>query len=313
MTNEIKNGIWPVMVTPFDAEKNIVWGSLNGIVDFYVENDCDGIFATCMTSEVPNLSIEEIVKLVAQTAEIADERIQVVGGAIVYDGLDKQAQLAKRLYDTGVAAVVVTANQFCGKDQSEEVFKANVTKFMDMTGQMPLGMYESPHPYHRVLTAQTYGWLAKTGRFVFHKDTSCNINAIKAKLELSADTDMKFFNAHCATFLESLRGGGHGYCGVGTNYYPEFFSWLYENYNCADSELVETIYSFIKASERYFDLCNAYPSTAKAVLKLRGVDIESYCRIRPNMPDADAMVQLGELVEAIEGVRELIAMECCRI
>lgn len=310
MTNEIKNGIWPVMVTPFDADKNIVYSSLNSIVDFYVDNGCDGIFATCMTSEVPVLSTDEIIRLVGQTVDIAASRIQVVAGAIIFESLEKQAELIKRLYDTGADAVVVAASQICGKSDSEDVFKANIAKLLNMTGDIPLGMYESPYPYHRILSADTYGHLASTERFVFHKDTSCNINAINAKLERSRDTEMKFFNAHCATLLDSLRSGAHGYCGVGTNYYPEFFVWLYENYNTAAPSLVEKVYSFLKDSEKCCDLCNAYPATAKSVLKLRGVDIEYYCKIRPNLPDQEAMDKLRELVDAIYGIRDMLDMEC---
>jgi 4-hydroxy-tetrahydrodipicolinate synthase len=164
-----------------------------------------------------------------------------------------------------------------------------------------------------VLSAEAYGWLASTGRFVFHKDTSCNIDAIKDKLTRSADTTMKFFNAHSATFLGSLELGGNGYCGVGTNYYPEIFCWLFQNYRSGDPETVARAFDFVKKSESYFDLCNAYPATAKELLKCRGIDIENYCRIKTGKLDSAAVSEIKELAAKIEVMRELLNSFCCTV
>ncbi|MFI4911665.1 MAG: dihydrodipicolinate synthase family protein [Sedimentisphaeraceae bacterium JB056] len=313
MNSEIKDGIWPVMVTPFDEGMNVVYDTVDHIVDFYYNNGCAGVFATCLTSEVADLSYDEILELVKATVKSASGRLQVVGGAILFENVERQIELVKHVYDCGAHAVVVAASQLCGKNDSVDTFKANITKLMDETGDIPLGMYECPFPYHRILSPETYLWLAKTGRFVFHKDTCCNIDGIKEKLTLSAGTKMKFFNAHCATLLDSLACGGNGYCGVGTNYYPEIFSWLFENYNSADPALVKKVYDFAKDSESYYDLCDAYPATAKELLKNRGIDIEDYCRIKTGKLDKIACEQLQQLAEKIVHIRESFNTYCCAV
>ncbi len=47
---------------------------------------------------------------------------------------------------------------------------------------IPLGFYECPHPYKRVLDPETMAWCASTGRFIFLKDTCCDLAQIRAKL-----------------------------------------------------------------------------------------------------------------------------------
>jgi 4-hydroxy-tetrahydrodipicolinate synthase len=299
MNNTIKDGVWPAMVTPFDADLNVSYDDIGDIVEFYYRNGCVGVFAACLTSEVARLTGEEIVRIAAETVAAADKRIQVVGGAIVFDNPHALPELVRRVYDTGVDAVVVAASQLCADGESESVMMSNLEKLMETTGTIPLGIYECPYPYHRVLSQDLYRWIAGTGRFVFHKDTSCNIEAIHKKITVSGGTPLKFFNAHCATFLDSLVLGGNGYCGVGTNFYPEIFTWLYNHYNVADPKRVQKIFEFAKRSEAYFDLCDAYPATAKAVLKLRGLSIEPYCRINAVRLDDDAMRQLRQLAEQI--------------
>lgn len=312
MNEKIPDGIWSVMITPFDSQKNVDYGVIDEIVDFYTKSGLAGIFATCLTSEVADLSFDEIVEIVSRTVAASRERIGVVAGGIVFDSLEKQAQLINRVYDAGASAVVFTASQLACKGYDDDAFKKSVSAIMDMTGDIPLGMYECPYPYHRILSPELYSWIAGTGRFVFHKDTSCNIDSIAEKIERTQNSGLKFFNANCATLLDSLKLGGNGYCGVGTNYYPELFAWLYENNNTAEPDMVESVFDFLKKSERYFDLCNAYPATAKQTLAYRGINIGSTCRIKTGTLDAAAKDELNELVDKIEGINKQISLcGCC--
>ena len=84
-------------------------------------------------------------------------------------------------------AVVIITNQICGMEESDKTWLANVQTLMDLTGDIPLGLYETPVPKVRSLTPEMMTWVARSGRFVFHKDTSLDlqtmvkkINAVKA-------------------------------------------------------------------------------------------------------------------------------------
>ena len=66
--------------------------------------------------------------------------------------------------------------------QSDEVWMNNCQKLMDLTGDLPLGLYETPVPKVRSLTPPMLKWIAETGRFVFHKDTSLDTQTMLSKM-----------------------------------------------------------------------------------------------------------------------------------
>ena len=56
-------------------------------------------------------------------------------------------------------------------------------KLMDMTGNLPLGLYETPIPEVRSLTPKMVSWIAETGRFNFFKDTSLSLSILFEKIQ----------------------------------------------------------------------------------------------------------------------------------
>lgn len=67
--------------------------------------------------------------------------------------------------------------------QSDEVWLANCQKLMDLTGDLPLGLYETPVPKARNLTPAMVQWIAESGRFNFLKDTSLSISTLLEKTQ----------------------------------------------------------------------------------------------------------------------------------
>ena len=50
-------GIIPVMLTPFDDQGAIDWGSLEALIDWYLEKGAEGLFAVCQSSEMQFLTL----------------------------------------------------------------------------------------------------------------------------------------------------------------------------------------------------------------------------------------------------------------
>ena len=67
--------------------------------------------------------------------------------------------------------------------QSDEVWLANCQKLMDLTGNLPLGLYETPVPKARNLTPDMVRWVAQSGRFNFLKDTSLSVSTLLEKIK----------------------------------------------------------------------------------------------------------------------------------
>ena len=103
-------------------------------------------------------------------------------------------------------------------------------------------------------------WCADSKRFFFIKDTSCNLENIKQKLEAIQGSTIKLFNANSSTLLETLQMGASGFSGVMANFHTDLYVWLCKNYK-TDSKKSRILADFLTISsliER-----QVYPVNAK--------------------------------------------------
>src|SRR5699024_6990128 len=158
----------------------------------------------------------------------------------------------------------------------------NVYKVIDsLPSHMPLGFYECPYPYKRLISPDILRELAKTGRFYFLKDTCSNAKQIKNKYHATSDTNLKIFNANSATLLDTLRGGIAGYSGVMANFQPELYVWLTENFNLK-SKKVEDVQNLLSICS-FIEKQN-YPRNAKYNMQLEGLELNTATRNRLKQP-----------------------------
>lgn len=173
---------------------------------------------------------------------------------------------------------------FAEEHEDEEVWKANATKLMELT-TCPLGLYEVPVPYKRVLSPELLAWCAATGRFLFHKDTCCDKALIKAKIEaVQALGDkaglFRFYNANIETIHYSNSLGGAGFSGISGNFYPFIMSALCpgksQDKSLSDEDK-ERIQAFLSLGE--VAIVDQYPYSAKKYLGLYpDLPIGDHCR-----------------------------------
>lgn len=224
MTKEFPNGVYPVMLTPFTENNEVDYEALGKLIDWYIEKGVNGLFADCQSSEMFFLSLEERVKIGEFVKKHADGRVPVVTSGHISDSLEDQAKELTAIAGTGADAVILLTNRLAKENESDEVWLENLKKLLEMIPKdVPLGFYECPYPYKRIISPELLKWCADTGRFYFIKDTSCDIENMKAKLEVIKGTNMKLFNANTSTLLETLELGASGYSGVMANFHPELY------------------------------------------------------------------------------------------
>jgi len=149
----------------------------------------------------------------------------------------------------------------------------------------PLGLYEVPVPYHRLLSPELLGWLATTDRFVFHKDTSRRNDLIADKIAaLPPVTTLKWFNGNCTTLLYSLKCGASGFSGVSANFYPFLLVEMVRRFKSSDTQELPKLQDFLTLAEGIVK--QNYPSSAKAFVKLQlHVPVASwFCRSGASWP-----------------------------
>ena len=305
MNDTITDGVWPTMVTPFTDTDRIDENALAAMVEWYLAHEVDGLFAVCQSSEMFCLTLAERVQLAKSVVSLVDGRVEVIAsGHISLDPRD-QATEVERIADTGVTAVVLVTNRFALEGESDDVWKLNLERFLaTIPDWIPLGFYECPYPYKRLLTPELMAWCAGTGRFIFLKDTSCDLEQIEAKLKV-ADAPagrIKLFNANAATLLGSLRAGAAGYSGVMGNFHPELYSRLCRNWR-ADSDRAEQLQAFLGVTSVME--ARAYPVSAKYHLQLEGIPLSLRTRTRP---ETDLVSSFRREVEQL---RSLVETQRC--
>ena len=277
MNNNFPGGVWPVMLTPFTEKNEVDYPALESLVDWYIENGVSGLFAVCQSSEMFFLNLDERVKICECILKRVNGRVPVIASGHVSDDFEDQVREINAVADTGVDAVILITNRLAQANESDEVWVENCKKLLErIATNIPLGFYECPYPYKRLLTEQTIKWCANSSRFFFLKDTCCDINQIAVKLDAIQGTNLKLYNANTSTLLESLKRGTTGYSGVMANFHPKLYAWLCEHYNDKNAEELSDILTMMSLIER-----QKYPTNAKFYLReIAGLPITSKCRTR---------------------------------
>lgn len=264
------------MITPFTESNEIDYPALERLIDWYIEKGVDGLFAVCQSSEMFFLSLEERVELARFVKEKAAGRVPVIASGHISDDFEDQVRELTLIGETGVDAVILITNRLAGEDESDDVWKANLEKLLaKLPDDLPLGFYECPYPYKRLISPELLKWCAETGRFFFMKDTSCDIANVKAKLDAIRGTNLKLYNANSATLYETMKLGAAGFSGVMANFHPELYAWLMKNWD-KEPDKALALSDFLSVAsliERQL-----YPVNAKYNLMQEGVLTNYLCR-----------------------------------
>lgn len=259
-------GVWPVMLTPFQRDGNLDMDGIRSLVSWYISQGCDGLFAVCQSSEMFCLSLDERIDLAREVVRLSAGRLPVLASGHVSDRLKDQAAELCALADCGVDGLVLVTNRLVVSPQEDDrTMLQNLRRLLkELPRGIPLGFYECPYPFKRLLTADVLHFCLDSGRFRFIKDTSCDVDSIREKLRILQGSDMMLYNANTATLLDSLAAGAHGYTGVMANFHPRLYRWLTRHWQDRPREAQElqAILSMCALIE-----LKKYPSCAKRYLR----------------------------------------------
>lgn len=304
MNDKFPNGVYPVMLTPFTADDKVDFASLGRIIDWYIANGAAGLFAVCQSSEMFFLSLEERVAIAGFVTEYTAGRVPVLASGHISDTIDSQAGELNAIAQTGADAVILLTNRLAKEDESDRVWLDNLQKLLArLPADVPLGFYECPYPYKRVISPELLAWCADTGRFYFIKDTSCCIDNIAAKLAAIKGSTLKLFNANTSTLLESLSLGAGGFSGVMANFHADLYVWLINNF-AKEPEKARKVADFLTVAsliER-----QVYPVNAKYYQQSLGNFSSVHTRVKDaELLDHTAMLEIDQLTRMVDLARKL--------
>lgn len=225
-------GAWPVMLTPFTEDNKVDLEGLKALTSWYIDHGCSGLFADCQSSEMFFLSLDERVDIARTVMETAAGRVPVIVSGHVADDFAGQIAELKAIAALKPAALIFITNRFAQEEESDDIWRSNCERIMaELPEDLPLGMYECPYPYKRLISLENLKWCAQSGRFYFLKDTCCDLALLKERAAAVAGTNLKIYNANTTTLLDSLQSGCHGFCGVMASFQMQQYAYL-----CAQAE-----------------------------------------------------------------------------
>lgn len=267
----------PVMVTPFSGDGKIDFNALDRLVDFYLGAGVKGLFANCLSSEMYHLSADERLSLTQHIVKRVNSKLPVVATGSFGSTMDERVLFTKKIYDTGINAVILISSHYATKEESDSVLLRNMEQMVARTGDIPLGLYECPSPYKRILTPEVFKVLLDTKRFIYHKDTSIDQDKVKAKLDLLKNNPLEFYDAHTANAIFSLQHGAKGLSAIAGNFYPEVLVWMCEH--ATDQSRQKEVKWMQTELDKAEDLISDnYPISSKYFLNKRGVAMELVSR-----------------------------------
>ncbi|RYD78258.1 MAG: dihydrodipicolinate synthase family protein, partial [Sphingobacteriales bacterium] len=272
-----QKGFIPVMLTPFSGNGNIDYKALTQLTEIYLQAGSSGLFANCLSSEMFELTDAERIEAIKHVIKVVDGAVPVVATGTFGGAISKQADFAKRVSDTGVEAVIAITGLLAHENDSDEVFDEHVFDLLNQTGDIPIGFYECPVPYKRVIKPEQLSNFVNTGRVIYHKDTCLDLAQIKEKLRLTEGNAFGLYDAYIVHAVESLKAGSAGLSCIQGNYFPELIVWLCDHYN--DSSLTEEVKIVQQFLIDNMDVMhNVYPIVSKYFLQKRGLDISTFTR-----------------------------------
>jgi 4-hydroxy-tetrahydrodipicolinate synthase len=269
----------PVMITPFNLKAKVDLDVVSTLIDFYLAAGVKGFFANCLSSEMYSITEDERLELTRHVVKYVNGRVPVVATSSFGLTINDKAEFTKKIYDTGIDAAILITGHYANVEDNDELLLKNFDRMFKLTGSIPLGMYECPAPYKRIIGPDVFKTLLSANRLVYHKDTSIDLEKVKAKLDIVKETknSLEFYDAHSPNAMYSLQMGAKGMSSISGNFYPEILVWMVNNAtDPGKQEEVKWLQSEISRVDPLIHI--AYPMSAKYFLRKRGLPVRTISR-----------------------------------
>jgi 4-hydroxy-tetrahydrodipicolinate synthase len=259
------------MVTPFCADGAIDWPAYRDMVAWYVDRGVGGVYANCLSSEMECLTDDERVKLAEEAVAVATGRVPVAATGNLGPTPAAHLALCRRLAAAGVDVVMLVVPAFLNEDEALGDYFLGLAREVDA----PLGLYECPVPRRYHLSLNVVARLAASGRFVAYKETSEDLDKIRAVQQATAATPLSLLQACNAYVLEAARFGVLGSMSIAAIHLPD----LMRDILCKglagdpDAERLQSMLCAMHLAQR-----PVHPQGSKYLLSRRGLSIGLRCR-----------------------------------
>lgn len=278
LTRENKDGIYSLMLTPFNEDRSIDYATYEKYVEWQVSQGVEHLFAVCGSSEMKELKFEERIKLAELTVKHKGETTVVATANIEPTWLGNVDEV-KAMEQAGVDGIVLTTKGY-GNDDNRLV---NYIKELATKTTLPVFIYEFPGFQPHIMSAEAYSELTKDGLIWGIKDTTCELDAITDKIKNKHESTV--IQANMPYLWDAYVAGARGVMATPTSCGGAFFQRFHEAFVSGDMELAKQRYNEIILLDNAID--SGFCASAKELIRLQGVETFNwYTRGTHNLSNA---------------------------
>lgn len=206
-------GTFTAIVTPFDRNGNIDYGTYSKLLDCQAKAGIDGIVPAGTTGESPTLTVEEHCRFVEKTVELCRGRMKVLAGTGA-NSTSEAVELTKRAKESG-ADYTLQVTPYYNKPNQEGLYR-HFSTIADIG--LPVILYNVPSRTSREITVETIARLSKHPNIVAIKEAGGSADRVSAILNAC---DIAVLSGDDALTLPMMAVGAKGVISVASNVIPE--------------------------------------------------------------------------------------------
>lgn len=200
------------LVTPMDNHGGIDFETLEKLVEFHIDAGTDAIVSVGTTGESATLSIEENVKVIEKTVELAKGRIPIIAGTGA-NATSEAIVMTKLLRDSGVAGCLSVVPYY-NKPTQEGMYQH--FKAIAECTDLPQILYNVPGRTGSDMKPETVARLAQIKNIVGIKEATGEVSRV-TEIKKLAGKDFIVLSGDDATGLEAMKLGAEGVISVTNN------------------------------------------------------------------------------------------------
>ena len=297
-TNNPFGQVLVALVTPFTADGEVDWASVEKHIDNVINDGADGIVVTGTTGETSTLTDPEKIRLVEVGKSVSGGRAKIITGG----GSNETAhamQLAKQSEKAGADGNLVVTPYY-NKPTPAGVL-THFRMIADAT-DLPVILYDIPGRTGIPITYDTILRAAKHPNILAIKDAKGDFSEVSRVLN---QTDLMYFSGDDANVLPHLAVGATGLIGVTNNIAARPYRIMIDAVNAGDLATATAMHQALEPLVRA--TMTHVPGTVAAKYILHGLGRIASPRVRlplvgPEEWEAAKIEDELDLVRSIPGV-----------
>lgn len=219
---EILQGTGVALITPFQHDLEVDYGSLGKLIDFVIEGGVNYVVTLGTTGETPTLSKKEKISIVEFTYDKVSRRVPVVVGI----GGNDTRELIKDLktFPLGQSVAVLSASPYYSKPSQEGLYFHY--KALAEASPKPVLLYNVPGRTGRNMTAATTIRLAQEVQNIAGIKEASGDLAQCMQILRDKPNDFLVVSGDDALALPQMACGMDGIISVAANALPKDFSTM---------------------------------------------------------------------------------------